>query len=164
MNWLYRPDYVIIRWPMYVSRIWLRRRAAIYYVRLHNEYLLTTRDQGFNYGVNSAVKQLRAPHGNLLKVHSPLRFFFARRTRALEQAASTCGITALIMRWRKRLCYGPNLSPTEVNSLRRFSTWRSAANYSVNYTIAYARIQKFITRRSPLRYFSPMSDRAKLCA
>lgn len=57
------------------------------------------------------------------------------------------------MRWRKRLCYGPNLSLTEVNSLRRFSTWRSVANYSVNYTIAYARIQKFITRRSPLRYF-----------
>lgn len=28
-----------------------------------------------------------------------------------------------------------------------------AANYSVNYTIAYARIEKFITRRSPLRYF-----------
>lgn len=45
---------------MYVSRIWLRGRAAIYYARLHNEYLLTTPDQGFNYGVNFAVKQSRA--------------------------------------------------------------------------------------------------------
>lgn len=68
---------------MYVSRIWLRGRATIYYARLHNEYLLTTRDQGFNYGVNSDVKQSRAPHGNLLKVHSPLPLFFARRTLAL---------------------------------------------------------------------------------
>lgn len=36
-------------------------RAAIYYVRIHNEYSLTTRDQGFNYDVNSAGCAIAEP-------------------------------------------------------------------------------------------------------
>lgn len=84
-----------------IANLVTRQSIAIYYVCLHNEYLLTTRDQGFNYGVNFAVKQSRASRKFIKSSLSVTPFFHAQG--ALEQAASTCGITALIMRWGKRL-------------------------------------------------------------
>jgi len=68
------------------------------------------RDEGFNYGVNSAVTQSLASRKF---IKSSLGYAFFSRARA---RASTCGIMVLIM------CasgsYDRNLSPTEADPLR----------------------------------------------
>jgi len=78
------------------------------------------RDEGFNYGVNSAVTQSLASR-KFIKSSLGYAFFSRSRARARERdaserAASTCGIMVLIM------CasgsYDRNLSPTKADPLR----------------------------------------------
>lgn len=59
-------------------------RAAIYYTRIHNEYSLTTRHQGFNYGVNSTGCAIAEPTEIYQKFGS--RFFFFARAKHFERS------------------------------------------------------------------------------
>jgi len=97
MNWLYSPDYVITHWPMYRALGYFRR-IAIYYMCIHNEYSLTTRDQGFNYGVNSAGCAIAEPTEIYQKFAWFAPLFFTRGT----SFGINGGINmALIMPWCK---------------------------------------------------------------
>ena len=90
------------------------RRVAIYYMRIHNEYSLTTRDQGFNYGVNSAGCAIAEPTEMYQKFAWFAPLFFTRGT--------SCGISSvditLIMPWRKR-----PLRPKFITTRSRFVTF-----------------------------------------
>lgn len=151
MNWLYSPDYVITRWPMYRALGYFKR-VAVYYMRIHNEYSLTTRDQGFNYGVNSADCVIAEPTEIYQKFARFALLFFTRGT-----SFGISGVdTALIMPWRKW-----PLRPKFITTRSRFVTF---PNLTFLRLITALIMRSLVHRyknlllaeglRSPLRFFA----------